>query len=119
MAQTLSLNVSNSFGGSNRAPILVASEYHHRSQRMERYLRRLGKEVWRSVENEPHVPVLTLIVTDETQTRLGGGQVSIIRPTNDNIEKMEKDEIAFYEIPCGLPPDSFDLIINCKSAKEI
>ena len=59
MAQALSLNVSNSVGGSNRAPILVANEYHHWSQRMERYLRRLGRDVWRSVEEGPHVPVLT------------------------------------------------------------
>lgn len=33
--------------------------------------------------------------------------------------KMEKQEIAFYEISCGVPSDNFDLIINCNSAIEI
>ncbi|CAI9293454.1 unnamed protein product [Lactuca saligna] len=41
-------------GGSNRASILVANEYHHWSKRMERYLRRLRGDVWRSVEEGPH-----------------------------------------------------------------
>ena len=43
----------------------------------------------------------------------------MIRPTNDGISTTEKDEICFYEISCGIPPDIFDLIINCKSTKEI
>ena len=41
------------------------------------------------------------------------------RPTNDDLKKMEKDAIAFYEILCRVAPDNFDIIINCKSAKEI
>ena len=67
MAQALSFNVSNSVGGSNRAPILVANEYHHWSQRMERYLKRLRRDVWRSMEEGPHVHVLTLFQADGTQ----------------------------------------------------
>ena len=63
MAQALSLNVSNSVGGSNRAPILVANEYHHWSQRMQRYLMRLGSDVWRSVKEGTHVHVLTPVQT--------------------------------------------------------
>ena len=41
------------------------------------------------------------------------------RPTNDDISKMDKDEIAFSKISYGVTPDSFDLIINYKSAKQI
>ena len=119
MAQSLSLNVSNSVGGSNRASILVANEYHHWSQRMERYLRRHGRDVWRSVEEGPHVPVLTPVQTDGATTRLGGGQPALNRPTKDDLDKMESDAIAFYEISCGVAPDNFDIITNCKSAKEI
>ena len=119
MAQSLSLNVSNSVGGSNRAPILVANEYHHWPQRMEGYLRRLGRDVWRSVEEGPHVPVLTPVQTDGATARLGGGQPALNRPTKDDLDKMENDAIAFYEISCGVAPDNFDIIINCKSAKEI
>lgn len=88
MSQLYSLNVFNGAGRCNRAPIFVASEYCHWSQSMEIYLRRLGKEVWRSIEKGPHVPILTPIVTYETQTRLGGGQVPTTRPTNDDIEKI-------------------------------
>lgn len=32
---------------------------------------------------------------------------------------MEKHEIAFHEISCGVPHDTYDLIIKYKSAKEI
>lgn len=119
MAQSLSLNVSNIVGGSNRAPLLVANEYHHWSQRMERYLRRLGRNVWRSIEEGPHVPVLTPLQTDGATTRLGGGQPALSCPTKADLYKMENDAIAFYEISCGVAPDNFDIIINCKSAKEI
>ena len=86
---------------------------------MERYLRRLGRDVWRSVEEGPHVPVLTPVQTDWATARLGGGQPALNRPTKDDFDKMENDAIAFYEIPCGVSPDNFDIIINCKSAKEI
>ena len=41
------------------------------------------------------------------------------RPTKDDLDKMENDVVAFYEISCGVAPDNFDIIINCKSAKEI
>ena len=119
MAQSLSLNVSNSVGGSNRAPILVANEYHHWSQRMERYLRILGRDVWRSIEEGPHVPVLTPVQTDGATTRLGGGQPAMSRPTKDDLDKMENDVVAFYEISYGVSVDKFDIILNCKSAKEI
>ena len=41
------------------------------------------------------------------------------RPTIDDLEKMEKDNISLYEISCGVAPYNFDIILNCKSAKEI
>ena len=41
------------------------------------------------------------------------------RPTKYDIDKMESDAVAFYEISCGVSPDNFDIIINCKSANEI
>ena len=88
-------------------------------KRVESYLKRLGKDVWRSVEEGPHVPNLTPIATDGAQGRLGGGSAAINIPTNDDLDKMEKDAIAFYEISCGVAPGNFDIIINCKSAKEI
>ena len=112
MAQTLSLNVSNSVGGSNRAPILVENEYHHWSQRMERYLQRIGRDVWISVEEGPHVPILTPVQNDGTQSRLEGGQPAMNHPTKDDIDKMENDTGAFYEISCGVSPDNFNIIIN-------
>ena len=86
MEQAYSLNVSNSFGGSNRAPILVAREYHHWSQRLERYLTILGRDVWRSVEEGPHGSILTPIAADRVQARLGGGPAAKNGPTNDNPE---------------------------------
>ena len=41
------------------------------------------------------------------------------RPTKDDLDKMENDVVDFYEISCGVAHDNFDIIINCKSAKEI
>lgn len=43
-----------------------------------------------SIEKGPHVPLLTPIVTDGTQTRIGGGQVAMIRPTNNEIKRWRK-----------------------------
>ena len=86
---------------------------------MERYLKRLGRDVWQSVEEGPYVPILAPVQADGAQARLGGAQDAMNRPTNDDLDKMEKDAIAFYEISCGVAPDNFDIIINCKSAKEI
>ena len=40
-------------------------------------------------------------------------------PTKDDLDKMESDDIAFYEISSGVAPDNFDIILNYKSAKEI
>ena len=51
---------------------LLPFDYHW-SQRMERYLKRLGRDVWRSVEEGPHVLILTPIQADGAQVRLGGG----------------------------------------------
>ena len=119
MAQALSLNVSNSVGGSNRAPILVASEYHHWSQRMESYLKRLERDLWRPMEEGPHAPFLTPVHADVGQSRLGAGQAAMNRQTNNDLEKMQKDAIAFYEISCGVSLDNFDIFIKCKSTKGI
>lgn len=69
------------------------------------------------MEKGPHVPIFTPIVIDETEIRLVANQVAKTRPTNDDIDKMEKDEIAFYKISYGVPPNSFNLIINYKSGK--
>ena len=41
------------------------------------------------------------------------------RPTKDDLDKMENDVVAFYEISCGDALDNFDIIINCNSTKEI
>ena len=117
MAQHYSLNISNSVGGSNRGPILVTSEYHHWSERIKRYLRRLRKEIWRSIEEGPHVLVLTPI-THKTHIRQGGG-ATMTRPTNNDIDKMEKDEITYHEIPFGVPPDTYDLIIKYEATMKI
>lgn len=40
-------------------------------------------------------------------------------PTNDDLEKMEKDFITFYEISCVVAPKIFDIILNCNFAKQI
>ena len=58
----------------------------------------MGKEVWRSVEEGPHVPFFTLVVTDGTQTRHGVGYVAMTIPINSDIERMKKNEIIVYEI---------------------
>ena len=71
------------------------------------------------MEEEPHCPVLTPIQEDGDQARLAGAQAAMNRPTNDDLEKMEKNAIAFNEILYGVAPENFDIIINCKSAKEI
>ena len=57
-------------------------------QRMERYLKGLGRDVWRSVEEAPHIPILTPIAADGAPTRLRGGPTAMNRPTNDDLEKM-------------------------------
>ena len=41
------------------------------------------------------------------------------RQTNNDLEKMQKDAIAFYEISCGVSLDNFDIFIKCKSTKGI
>lgn len=91
MTLAYSLNISNSVGSSNRAPILIVSEYHHWSQRMERYLIRLGKDIWKFVGEGPHVPILTPIITESVQVRLGGGHIAMTIPTNDDIDKIGKN----------------------------
>lgn len=78
----------------------------------ERYLRRHGKAFWISIEKRPHVLVLTAIVTTGAQVSLRGGQLSMTRPTKNDIEKMVKNEISFYEISNGVHFGSFRLIIN-------
>ena len=32
---------------------------------------------------------------------------------------MDADQVAFHELTCGVPPELFDLIMNCNSAKEV
>src|SRR4051794_30557151 len=89
MAQHYSLNVANNMGSATRAPILIPSEYPHWATRMSHYLKRLGKEVWRSVQEGPHVPTTTLIQNNTTEA-LGGGAVA--RPTAADLVKMDADE---------------------------
>lgn len=73
----------------------------------ERYLRRHGKAFWISIEKRPHV-----LVTNGAQVSLRGGQLSMTRPTKNDIENMVKNEISFYEISNGVHFGSFGLIIN-------
>ncbi|CAI9303998.1 unnamed protein product [Lactuca saligna] len=54
---------------------------------MEMYLRRLGRDIWRSVEEGPHVRILTPAQTDGTTVRLGGGTPL---PIDSEIEKTAK-----------------------------
>ena len=58
---------------------------------MERYLKRLDRDLWRSIEEEPHVPILTHVAVDGARARLGGCQASMNKPTKNDLEKMEKD----------------------------
>ena len=32
---------------------------------------------------------------------------------------MENDDIAYTELLCGIPPEIFDLVQDCETAKEI
>lgn len=58
---------------------------------MMRYLKRLDKNVLRSVKERTHFPNLTPII-EKTQSRLGGG-ATLSRPTVSDIYKIENDEI--------------------------
>lgn len=50
----------------------------------------LCKEVCRSLEEGPHVTMITPIVTDGAQARLRGAQVvSMTKPTKKDIDNME------------------------------
>ena len=83
------------------------------------YLKRLRRDIWRSVEEGPHVLILPPVQPDGTQARLGGGQAIMNQPKKDDLDKMENDVVAFYEISCGDAPENLDFIINCKSTIEI
>ncbi|KAI3723557.1 hypothetical protein L2E82_35214 [Cichorium intybus] len=116
MQMNYSLNVANSVGGSNRAPILIPTEYNGWASRMHNYLKTKGKDIWRSVEEGPHL----LIITPRPNTAeeaLGGTSQPRLTPLD--IEKMDNDQIAFTEIQCGIPPELFDLIQNCTTAQQI
>ncbi|KAI3699537.1 hypothetical protein L2E82_43924 [Cichorium intybus] len=116
MQMNYSLNVANSIGGSNRAPILIPTEYNGWASRMRNYLKTKGKDIWRSVEEGPHLPMCTPR-PNTAEEALGG--ISQPRLTPLDIEKMDNDQIAFTEIQCGIPPELFDLIQNCTTAQQI
>ncbi|KAI3510685.1 hypothetical protein L1887_17817 [Cichorium endivia] len=106
MQMNYSLNVANSVGGSNRAPILIPTEYNGWTSRMRNYLKTKGKDIWRSVEEGPHL--LTITPRPNTAEEALGG-TSQPRLTPLDIEKMDNDQIALTEIQCGIPPELFDL----------
>ncbi|KAI3493334.1 hypothetical protein L1887_41999 [Cichorium endivia] len=83
---------------------------------MRNYLKTKGKDIWRSVEEGPHLP--TFIPRPNTAEEALGG-TSQPRLTPLDIEKMDNDQIAFTEIQCGIPPELFDLIQNCTTAQQI
>ncbi|KAI3505837.1 hypothetical protein L1887_28124 [Cichorium endivia] len=116
MQMNYSLNVANSVGGSNRAPILIPTEYNGWASRMRNYLKTKGKGIWRSVEEGPYLP--TFIPRPNTAEEALGG-TSQPRLTPLDIEKMDNDQIPFTEIQCGIPPELFDLIQNCTTAQQI
>ncbi|KAI3496687.1 hypothetical protein L1887_39058 [Cichorium endivia] len=111
-----SLNVANSVGGSNRAPILIPTEYNGWASRMRNYLKTKGKDIWRSVEEGPHLSIITPR-PNTAEEALGGTSQPRLTPLD--IEKMDNDQIAFTEIQCGIPPELFDLIQNCTTAQQI
>ncbi|KAI3496616.1 hypothetical protein L1887_38985 [Cichorium endivia] len=116
MQMNYSLNVANSVGSSNRAPILIPTEYNGWGSRMRNYLKTKGKDIWRSVEEGPHIPNYTTRA-DTAEEALGGAPQPRLTPFD--IEKMDNDQIAFTEIQCGIPPELFDLIQNCTTAQQI
>ena len=116
--QVNSVNVANSVGGPNRPPILIAEEYPHWVIRMRSYLKRKGKNVWMSVLNGPHVRTAVARLATPAEIALGVEEGSA-PPTAEDLEKEEADETAFNEITYGIPPDIFDLISECESAKDI
>ncbi|CAI9271023.1 unnamed protein product [Lactuca saligna] len=69
---------------------------------MDRYLWRLGRDVWRSVEEGPHVPVLTPVQTDGTTTRLGGAESEY-----DDEEEFQNAITIVSQQFNRLPPSSF------------
>ncbi|KAL4570004.1 hypothetical protein LXL04_025653 [Taraxacum kok-saghyz] len=113
-----SVNVANSVGGPNRPPILIAEEYPHWVIRMRSYLKRKGKNVWMSVLNGPHVRTTAARIATPAEQALGA-DLGTFPPTAEDLEKEEADETAFNEITYGIPPDIFDFISECDSAKEI
>ena len=58
-AHANSIYITNSLGAPNKAPILVTEEYAHWAIRMKGYLKGKEKEIYRSIEQGPHVPTLT------------------------------------------------------------
>ncbi|KAI3518265.1 hypothetical protein L1887_06795 [Cichorium endivia] len=116
MQMNYSLNVANSVGSSNRAPILIPTEYNGWASRMRNYLKTKGKDIWRSVEEGPHIPNYTTRA-DIAEEALGGAPQPRLTPID--IEKLDNDQIAFTEIQCGIPPELFDLIQTCTTAQQI
>ncbi|KAI3690739.1 hypothetical protein L2E82_48946 [Cichorium intybus] len=116
MQMNYSLNVANSVGGSNRAPILIRTEYNGWASRMRNYLKTKGKEILRYVEEGPHLPMYTPR-PKTVEESLGG--TSHPRITSLEIEKIDNDQIAFTEVQCGIPPELFDLIQYCTTAQQI
>lgn len=66
------VNVSNSLDYLIKAPILIADVYEQQKTRMGSYLRRKGKDVWRSVVDVPYV-VPKLPLDDLADALLSGG----------------------------------------------
>ncbi len=124
MAHTLqSINVANSLGGVTRPPILIAEEYNHWAIRMQSYLIRKGDDVWRSVVQWPYVPapVRGVVITAAEVALQTAGQQPPAAPalTTQDIEKLQADVTAYNELICSIPPDIFDLVEDCSTAKEI
>lgn len=57
-------------------------------------------------------------ITDENYIRLCGG-ITISRTTVNDISTIENDEISFHEVSCGVLPNTYDLIINCRYVTDM
>ena len=100
------VSIANSVGSSMKAPILVIEEYDHWKTRMTFHLKRKDKDLWRSVEQGPHIP--TGVVNDDVAAQiLGGGPPVQGQLTPMDIRKMDNDVIAYTELMYGIRPNLF------------
>ena len=91
-AHANSIHIANSLGAPNKALTLVTEEYNHWATRMKGYLKGNDKEIWRSIEQGPHVPTLTQREATDVEAALEAQPILTL--THDDILKILSPKLS-------------------------